>query len=179
MSRRGAGLAAGLLAPLLAAGCSSEGERAPAVAAFLPAARTPAPGQVFLSFEAGAGQQLDLAVRVRETSGIAEADLRLACDPRRVVFRAAADGELLEQGGAVVVYSVFEQVPGLLRIVARRVDPGTAAAGSDDPVLVHLAFVVVTTGRAEATFQPVSVLAGEGGAALEGIEFFGGAFVGT
>lgn len=178
MSPGAVGIAGGLLAALLAASCSSDGQAPPTTATFLPAARMPGTGQVFLSLEAGAGQQLDLAVRVRETSGIAEADLRLSYDPRRVVFRGSADGALLEQGGGAVAYSVFEQVPGFLRIVARRTDPGAASAGSDDPVLVRLAFVVVAAGQAEATFQPLSVLADENGSALEGIAFFAGTFVG-
>jgi len=159
-------------------GCSSDGQRAPASATFLPAERVPAAGQVFLALETASGQVLGLSVRVHEVSGIGQARLLLSYDPRRVVFRDDAEGALLEQGGAAVIYEVGEQVPGLLSISVRRVDPGTAQAGSDDPILVHLAFVVVASGQAPATFQPLSFLADDQGSALERISFFGGTFLG-
>ncbi len=175
----------GFLSPPFAAAvltltsCSAGGGEAASSGTFLVDARTPGQGQVFLDVELAQGQQVDLAVRVRETSGIARADLRLEYDPARVVFRGSAGGALLEQGGADPAYQVFEEVPGVLRISVVRGGPGTATAGTDDPPLVHLAFVVVTRGSAPANFRAGSFLADDQGSALTGITFYGGTFVGS
>lgn len=148
-------------------------------AEFLPAARTPAAKQVYLSPDDFNDDRVAVAVRVRDTDDINRADLVLVYDPIRVVFRTHSRGSLLEQAGGAVSYDVRETVPGQLQIQVIRTSGGTVSAGTDDPALVLLSFQVVQAGTALASFTASSSLSDATPAPLSGIAFFGGNLVGS
>jgi len=159
--------------------CSSSDDGNVALATFVASSRAPGPSQVFLASEMEEGQTITVSVKVRDLARVAASDLVLEYSAARLVFFARLPGSFLEQGPVPVSYEVFEEIPGRLRARIARSTGGTASTGPGEETLVFFRFQVVATGDTAIAFTSDSVMLDEQPAALGGVTFFGGTFVGT
>jgi len=166
-----------LLGLAAAVSCSSTNGRVD-LATFDAEPRVAGAAQVYLDSQDESGENVTLAVRVRDLADIASADLLLEYDPERLVYFSWQAGVLLEQVVGPVTYDVFEQGPGDLRMQISR-SAGSADAGLNDPVLVVLRFKVVAVGQTPAMWSALSSLDDAQGTPHPGVQFYAGEFSGS